>query len=262
MIEAKIESDKFIAMINDLSRVSGRDFNDVLKVQARNVLRSCMNWTKASTIKKLKERADFIRKNAENKVHSGKQVLANWSNKPGHPRMFLDDSTWDPKRKGKPPKIYGGQSWHQVAGGIYPRRWSAQRWGKYMSVETNKEALAEAKALSLIGARGAAKRSWLDAADALGVDISPPSYVRSSVSTSKGLYGSGKEIGEGRQYYIELKNWHATVIKPRRGQSGQSMLERAIKARVTAFRSDLDNGVFADFKKRTARYPGLFVKRT
>lgn len=262
MIEAKLDSDKFIAMINDLARVSGRDFNLVLKVQARNVLRSCMNWTRASTTKKLKERADFIRKNAENKVHSGKQVLANWSKKAGHPRMFLDNSTWDPKRKGKPPKIYGGQSWHQVAGGTSPRRWSPERWGKYMSVESNKDALAEAKASAIIAARGAAKRSWLDAADALGVDISPPSYVRSSVSTSKGLYGSGKEVTEGKQFYIELKNWHATVVKPRRGQSGQSMLERAIKARVTAFKADMDNGIFADFKKRESRYPGLFVKRT
>lgn len=262
MIEAKLEADKFLAMINDLARVSGRDFNSVLKVQARNVLRTCMNWTKASTTKKMKERAEFIRKTAENKTSDGKNVLANWSKKPGHPRMFLDDSTWDPKRKGKPPKIYGGQSWHQVAGGTSPRRWSAERWGKYMSLETNKHALAEVRIEALIAARGAAKRSWLDAADALAVDISPPSYVRSSVSTSKGVYGSGKEVSEGKQFYIELKNSHPTVIKPKRGQSGQSILERAIKARVTAFKADMDNGVFADFKKREARYPGLFVRKT
>lgn len=263
MIEAKLDSEKFIAMINDLSRTSGRDFNDVLKVQARNVLRTCMNWTKASSAAKLKARAEFIRRNAENKVYDGKNIVVNWQNKPGAPRMFLDTSSWNSKNnKGNQPKVYGGQSWHQVAGGMYARRWSAARWGKYLSMDTNKHALAEAKATRLLAARGAAKKSWVDAADDLALDISPPSYVRASVSTGKGSHGSGREVTDGKKFYIELKNWHGTVVNPRSGQSGQSILQRAIKARVTSFYKDLDNGVFADFKKRESRYPGLFVKRT
>ena len=43
--------------------------------------------------------------------------------------------------------------------------------------------------------------------------------------------------------------------------TGESILERAVQMRVTAFRADMERGIFADVKARAARYPGVFTTR-
>lgn len=104
-------------------------------------------------------------------------------------------------------------------------------------------------------ARGLSKKSWMQAAQTLGISINVPAYVANATST-KGDYpnnASATEKNDGKGFYIEIFN--------ARTYSGSvfDAIRASIKGRTNFFKQNLKRGVFQKTSEIAAKYPGLKV---
>jgi hypothetical protein len=104
-------------------------------------------------------------------------------------------------------------------------------------------------------ARGLSKKSWLQAAKSLGLDISVPGYVAKS-TTPKGDYpqnATASEKTDGRGFFIQVTN--ERTYSP----SVLDAIRAAMRGRTNFFKKNLRLGVFKKTSEIAARYPGLKV---
>ena len=102
-------------------------------------------------------------------------------------------------------------------------------------------------------ARGLSKKSWVQIAEKLGIEISVPNYV--AKATSKGgdypENAQGFEKQEGNAFYIQITN--SRTYSP----SVRDALRAAMRGRTNFFKKNLRLGVFQKTSEIAARYPGL-----
>lgn len=104
-------------------------------------------------------------------------------------------------------------------------------------------------------ARGLSKKSWLQAAQNLGIEISVPGYV-AKATTPTGDYpenATGQEITQGRNFFIQLTN--ARTYSP----SVFDAIRAALRGRTNFFKKNLRLGVFQKTSEIARKYPGLKV---
>jgi hypothetical protein len=264
----EVDLRQFNAIVRDLARISGRDFADALKSQVGAVLKAAIRLTGAANRATIKARmsagGSFIRFNDGT-------VIARWK-KSAHALMFLENSNFSAASnpKTRVPLNRGGKTWHQM--NDPRRRWSAERWGRYQAAEAQAQSEFSARAKgrktdlkAALAARGLAKQSWLQIGHSLGLATSTlgaPGFAERAVPSNGRRYrnGTSRQENTSEAVTITIRNDNNLIThftKP----TGESILERAVQMRVTAFRSDMERGVFDDVKTRAARYPGVFTTR-
>lgn len=104
-------------------------------------------------------------------------------------------------------------------------------------------------------ARGLSKKSWMQVAEKLGMQISVPGYV-SKATTTGGDYPnntSATEIIQGRNFFIQLMNERTYSY------SVLDAIRAAIRGRTNFFKKNMRLGVFQKTSEIAAKYPGLKV---
>ena len=110
--------------------------------------------------------------------------------------------------------------------------------------------------------KGVARQSWDKAAEDLGIDMSLikfPAYVRKARQLSRRQFPNS----EGRRFQTKTNlalSFENAFPQFQNGDYQGNVIRGAINARIKAFNSDMQRGVFEDVKKRTQRYKGVFVK--
>ena len=102
-------------------------------------------------------------------------------------------------------------------------------------------------------ARGLSKKSWVQIAEKLGIEISVPNYV-AKATTKGGDYpenAKGAEKQEGNAFHIQITN--SRTYSP----SVVDSLRAAIRGRTRFFQNNLKRGVFKKTSDIAAKYPGL-----
>lgn len=102
-------------------------------------------------------------------------------------------------------------------------------------------------------ARGLSKKSWVQIAEKLGIEISVPNYV-AKATTKSGDYpenAKGSEKQEGNAFHIEITN--SRTYSP----SVVDALRAAMRGRTNFFKKNLRLGVFQKTSELAAKYPGL-----
>lgn len=246
-INVTLDTTGFRSVCEDLAKISGRDFQTVVKAQVALVLKRCISGTPAANKKKLKEKADRI------KAFSYMYL----KNKDGTKFVL------NPKRN-PTLKFFKMQSPKDGVERLYAlndpkRRWSNAIWQKMIGNKAFWDSIASSRAEGLMGARGLSKQTWFKMAQKLKIDsqIKAPKYVLAAKQRSKKQYDNqdAYEKSKGKEYV-------ATVVQKYRFLTSgkyRSMLQNAIKSRRLAFNRELKKGLFDDIKKRAQRYPGIFV---
>ena len=102
-------------------------------------------------------------------------------------------------------------------------------------------------------ARGLSKKSWVQIAEKLGIEISVPNYV-AKATTKGGDYpenAQGSEKQEGNAFHIQITN--SRTYSP----SVVDSLRAAMRGRTRFFQNNLKRGVFQKTSELAAKYPGL-----
>ena len=264
-MSAKIEfSDTgFKQLLKELARMSGKTFEEVLKAEAGRVLQRIIKKTPASGVTQtrkvsLREKARLIKENANRsfKFPSGEVI---YTHPKTHRRIFLDYSTFDYGSGDKKPMVKSGKTIHEMDGN---RRWSNVRWQKYLSLEESIKPQAADVARRITLTKGVARQSWVRAAEDLGIDMSLikfPAYVRKARQLSRRQFPNS----EGRRFQTKTNlalSFENAFPQFQNGDYQGNVIRGAINARIKAFNSDMQRGVFNDVKKRADRYKGVFVK--
>ncbi len=128
----------------------------------------------------------------------------------------------------------------------YPR----ELWSRLLA--RRRELIARKRA-----ARGLAKQSWLQLADALGVPISVPGYVNTAIpstgQTYKNVSVSEKATDKGAE--ISISNAQPTI----NAIGGAGILQRATDGRSKYFYENMKRGVFNSLKEVARAYPGMKI---
>jgi hypothetical protein len=140
------------------------------------------------------------------------------------------------------------------------RRWSDARWAQYQNEELQRQMQLRQFLPKAKGARGLAKRSWLQIAEDLGISVEGvAAYVRGArPSTGKTFVnGTGKEFRGTDSFFVEIANNYPALAAGR--LHGETILQKAINGRIQGFETDLRKGVFDNLTARAKKYPGVFV---
>lgn len=259
-VVTSIDPSGFLEMLQGLQDLSGQTFEHLLIDQVGALLRNCIAHTRAAgqgaIIKRVSRRNNFI------EFASG-EVISVWK-KAGGPTMFLDTSTFKPRKGQRAPLLERGLSWHEMepgsGGSGNGRHWSDARWSKFemLKAEAAKRQQDFQKALQ---ARGLAKHSWLQAALDLGISterVGAAGYVQAARPSNGAEYKNGfaRTLLEGAAIYIEVSNDQPILVDK---LNGAGILQGALDSRVKAFDIETKKGVFADLEARAKRYPGIFT---
>lgn len=259
--DGEIDTSGFVRTCEELARISGRDFEDVLMPLLGQLLKACVGGTPARTVADITRR---VSKDAGFVEFSDGTIISTWK-KANHAEMYFEPSTYplyaDRWPKGTPvPAIVAGKSWHAM--NDPNRHWSNARWGRFQQDAARYEAQhqqdVKQRLADTLAARGLAKKTWVQIADALGLDIAAAGYVR-------GANFKGREFREG--FATKLVEQGALIVEMMNANplgvgklNGRAILEKAFASRESAFEREWEKGVFSDLETRARRYPGVFLE--
>jgi len=252
----------FKQVIKELAKMSGKTFDEVLKAEAGRVLQRIIKKTPASGVTQtrkvsLRDKAAAIKKNANRafRFSSGESI---YTHPQTHRRIFLDVSTFKGGTGEKKPMDKRGKTIHEMYGN---RRWSNIRWQKYLSLEQSIKPAAADVARRIPLTKGVARQSWVKAAEDLSIDMSLikfPAYVKKARQLSRRQFANsqGTKFQTKTNYVLDFQNGFPQF---QNGDYQSNVIRGAINARIKAFTSDVERGVFLDVKRRADRYKGVFV---
>ncbi len=269
---------RYTKMVKELSRMSGKAFSATLKAEAANVLGNCVKYTPAASAKRIRQNI----KGRNSRGESGRvAVSTNVKQGSSKSAWMLDESAFGKRtgKKDKPPEKKSGGRVALLMKGVdkdgNKRRWSKKRWAKYKAIQA---AIKSRKidVNNVLAARGLSKQSWVQVGKSLGIKVDAPSFVVNARPAKGGRapkMAESRELTEGGGYTIELRNYNRILCgkgdfgKMGEGRAelkvkfnGNLILQRAMKARYSAFKNDLKHGVFEVIADRAKRYPGIFTQ--
>ncbi len=221
MATVTVNTGKFNAMCEQLSQLSATSHQKVVTAEVGKILEKAIEYTKAASAQKIRARyAEFV-------------------------PMSID--SYSPKRT----RRYGGNLRGNYLVYYMENRYSNELWGR---LTARRRMLIE----RTLAARGLAKKSWLQLAQALGIEIVAPDYVSTALATTGQNYNdvTAKTTASKDQVHIDISNAQPTV----NAIGGVGALARAIDGRIKFFNANAEHAVFADVNKIAKAYPGLKLK--
>lgn len=217
---AKVDTRQFNAMCEQLSKLTAVKYDKVVRAEVGKVLEKALEFTPSLSVGKVKARF----------------ASARFSSQPS--------GMYSPKNRRAVPTKNGYIVYY--LGNRYPDAlWSVM------------DARRRTHLAAVLAAKGLAKKSWLQIADLLGINIKAPVYVAAAVASDGKQYMNVTAATKHSKssIVIEFSNSQPTVNIPRVG--GARALERAIQGRIKFFDKNASLAVFADIKKQAKAYPGL-----
>ncbi len=249
-------------MARQLSGMSGTPVPTVILSETARILEKCVSLTKPLNYSQARTR---VSRNVgiRNRTLYSKSQSRDWR-KRGTPIVsfnkagagwFIDKSNFIPgKGRSAPKKMIGDKSFHSMTEFFH---WSSTRWNAYQKylAELKTKQVNEKDELASVGVT---KKSWLQIADALGIILNIPSYVRSAHNTGGRSFQNGKgiKVAEPQRFFVQLSNNNPILVDK---IDGASILQRAIDGRLEYFQRNLALAVFDDLKARARAYKGIFV---
>lgn len=128
------------------------------------------------------------------------------------------------------------------------------RWLEYQQMLTD----LRNKQIEVRMVMGRAAQSWVQIADALGIRIDVPGYVRDATPYKgrKHTNGFAREIRTLNQAMIEITNTNPVLLGT---IDGGRILRVSIAGREKYFKHGISEGYIADVKDTAARYKGLIA---
>ena len=247
MIKTEIDTRGFKEVCDELAKISGKTFSQVVKVQAGLILKRMVKVTPAADVAKIRKRsrqiANLERGYIKNK--DGTEVILSGSRNPTV-KFFKEASGTGGKKS--------------FAVNDPKRRWSDARWARWKSTESRLMAALAGTEKKIMKARGLAKQAWFNIAKDLGVEdiVKAPAYAKRAKARTKKVYENsyGKETVQPELYFVTLTQRYKYLLMTK----FVNELQYSVTSRLTAFKKELGRGLFEDVKRRASRYPGLFLK--
>lgn len=257
-----VQPERIYEMLNELKSISGDSLQSIVTSETGKVLALCIKYTPAQKAARI--RRTVKTKNSRVSIQGGDKYTENVTEGKEGRSWIVDESTWDKCNWGKGRKSnVQGRTEKPSKAGLIPhaiasnRHWSNRRWAKVLAMR----ALLEANKIDpkkAVKSRGLTKSTWLQIAKELGIDLDVPRYVEGT-NTFRGkptpIVGEGRKDSASEHFAIVITN--ASKILTGSRVDGRRILQRALDARVSAFRTELKTGVFNDIEMRARRYPGV-----
>jgi hypothetical protein len=257
----EIDTHGFTLFLQDLARIAGKDFKEVLVDQAGAVLEICIKRS-PNPWKSGEGRADVKKKVALRIQKPGRYIGDGGSlvaeNRVPRPVPTATLQTNTGTRGGE-----AGREWYvgrnRVGKRIYlppDRMLGNEKFHRRQGIKFALYADAEPKVQEAVGAIGSVAASWVHLADKIGAPLrKAPKWI----FKVRGRFNDGErsrvEISDARAF-VELVNTNSMLIAK---YNGAAILQGAIDTRLKAFEHEIRNGVFEDLAFRAKRYPGLFT---
>jgi hypothetical protein len=219
MADEKVNTSQFNAMCDQLSKLAVTSYPKVVKAEVGRVLEKAVQYTKSANTKRIRARyEDFVP---------------------------LSQDSYSPSRVRRYGNLRGNYLVYYMQNRYPNELWNVLKARRRMLIERT------------IAAKGLAKKSWLQVADALGVKIAVPGYVRSARAKTGKEYKNAivKQVVSKDKIQIDISNAQPTV----NAIGGARALAAAIQGRISYFNRNAEHAVFADVKKIARAYPGLKI---
>lgn len=222
--ELDIDLTAFNRMCNDLARLTGRPFENVVKYEAVKVLEKASVYSKAAQVARIK-------------AHFEKGLFRTYS-----------EDMYTPRYPRRARSLHGGQLIYYL-GNHYPD----MLWGLIEKAQSISLAAA-------LAARGLAKKSWDELARSFGFKIVLPAYASRARPSDGKTYPhdvSSHQQGDGARYSLHVVNAQPTINTS--GAQGHRAFARAVHGRVKYFDQNVGHHVFTAAAAVAKKYPGVTV---
>lgn len=273
IVTGTIRTAGFRAMCGELARMSGKEYRDVLAIQAASAMKRAAKTSKIASKSK-------IERQVEERMRGGWQTsLGEWSvnrdTAVGRTWFWDKDRGVDrgirahgPLLPGRKRQIvqHGGFYLVYDTGGSRGHHVPDAIWGDYLQSRELLKAQIKERKKELVRRRGMERLSWLQIGDALGVPLASvaPNNFALQENIARGATVRGRTFANGTafestaglRFQITVENRSPVALK----RNGEARLQKSVDAGVKAFEIAMRKGVFDNLAERAKRYPGIFVK--
>ncbi|HEX6175889.1 MAG TPA: hypothetical protein VF089_17905 [Candidatus Binatia bacterium] len=225
---------------------------DVMLYEVGRVLEQCVRLTTRENVEKIKRSIEFKNRTLpDGKNSSGPPII--YVTKRGLV-WFAEEPGPGNAGKAKGPRsiqaLYSsGKTFHPMTEFF---RYGNPRWARYQAF------LAQLKdrQINVREVIGRAGQSWVQIADALGIRIEAPAYVRNAPAFRgrKHINGTSQKYRTINHVALVMKNVAPILLGT---MDGNRILQTSINGRRKYFETSLRKGVFDDVKSVARQYPGL-----
>lgn len=263
----KIDTLRADAAFKRLAAFMPTEVKEVIKGEAGAILKKCFKSTDVATAETvtIRERLNILMNMGQRRSPDDERVSLNIGKRGPYGRVYRVIPQPEHKRGSHARSIqqthadnfvplnrhYRADTWHDITRYI----------SKFRAEEARKVPLA-------VRARGLTAQSWLQIADAAGIDLEKVKgggriskekmkLAREAMASDGRRYtnGASKDGGTGKKYEITLMN----MIPWSRAAKLDTMLAAAVMGRVRYFEKNLEKGVFDSISKMLKAYPNIRI---
>ncbi len=235
---------RFHSAIQDLRKLSGKDFETVMKAELSAMLTSAVKMTKKATVKSIQ---------ASHDKRPGAQYSFNYAgpeSRSGKTYSAADVARAQTRAAQRRAKGKKGRLVYYFSRSNEPKAYPSWLWRQ----------IQEQRAKSLVNkqkARGLAASMFVKIGEGLGIPVKAPGYLRTAAHHKKGQMRELIEVtskGSGDKYEVGFVN-NLSYLN-RWAQAGAAF-RKALNARANYFSRAVKLAAEGKIKKTLDRYPGL-----
>jgi hypothetical protein len=248
-MQAKVAPDekaarRFQSAMRDVMRISGKDFETVIKHELGAALTSAVRMTKKATAKTIQNNHEKRPGSRYSFDYSGPESRTGKQYTPGEIARLRQRAA-QRRAAGK-----GGKLVYYFSRSNQPKAYPAWLW-RQIQEQRDKSLQKKQKA------RGLAASMFVKIGEQLGIPVKAPAYLRNAAHHKKGEMRELIEVtsrGEGNKYEIGFVN---NLTKINRWAQAGAAFRKALNARANFFGRAVKLEASGKIKKTLDRYPGL-----
>lgn len=233
---------KFHAAVTQLAKLSGKDFEKVIKHELAAILSGAIRNTKKATPKTIRESA---------RKQPGMVLFSQYKGPESRTgKQYTPQQAARLARKAAERRSRGDGLIYYLPQSRQPKRYPNWIWQQIQDKRARK--LQER-----LGARGLAARMWVHIADQLRMSVNAPAYVRNAKNAKSGDMRQMVQVaqsGTGKQYQVGFVNALTKTNPPARAGIA---FRAALNARANYFRKSVELTAKGAIKSVFDRYPNL-----
>jgi hypothetical protein len=229
VIKASADVSKATEALWALQKATGRPIDEIIRSEMTAVLQLVTDRTRASSLKNLKKAAlHRASKWLRGRTPAGAKVTINVKKSPGR-AWYIDTD---------------GQKKKMMNDGIY--RWSDETFADYLQADFSDHTTLREKAIAqglvrkelarLQARRGLAKQSWLFIAEAMGLSIKVPNYVRNARVEGVDLRANVSAQVTKSPTRIVYEGRNSSPVANSIGARGKAAISSALRGRTKLIR--------------------------
>lgn len=232
---------RFSSAVQQLAKMSGKNFEAVIRHELAAVLTSAVRGTKKATVKSIRESAS---RQPGLVLFSEYRGPESRTGKTYTPRQRERLAIRANERRGSGGLVY------YLPASRQPKRYPDWVWKQIEEKRARK--LAER-----LGARGLAAKMWLHIGDQLRMQVQAPAYVRNAKSAKKGDLKEMTQVfegGKGAEYSVGFVN---ALTKTNPYARAALAFRKALTARANYFKKSMELKSKGVIKEVFDRYPNI-----